>query len=285
MINLPKTYLLSFLVLAAISFASCVDEISNDQQEAREAAQDIFNAKSSFDNGFDNMNESAQQQGDLNGILDDDADDRTCAGVSFSATPDVFFPALLTLDFGEGCDHKGHNISGKMVATFDGFLFEVNKSMAIDFQQYTVDGYSLNGEYKLTNLGNDANDQWTTRHDINNGSMTGPNGGMVSYMGTSTQTQIEGQGTNWFTNGLAGITDDVWLEVGSAVYVNALGISYELTTIEPQRKPVTCQYPVSGVVEITSANLSDVILVDFGNGQCDNKATVTYGLVSFEIYL
>jgi len=273
-----------FLFLTVFSFTSCVDDIKENQEETQQAVEDIFLAQKSFTDGFDNMNEKANEEEDLNGF-NGDADDRNCAAVTFKAHPDNFFPAVLTLEFPAGCTYNGHSVGGALSATFDGLLFATGKSMDVNFDAYTVDGYSLGGNYKLTNLGNNSSGQWQHEHKVSNGSLSDPNGGTFTYVGNTISTMVEGQNTNWLTNGLDGILDDVWEEDGTATYTNDQGTSYTIVTLSPLRRIAKCDFPVSGVSKITSANLNKPIEVDFGNGECDRKVTVTVGVLTFDMNL
>lgn len=282
MIQFSKRVLPLFLLLAVFSLSSCVKDIKENQEDTQQAVQDIFLAQNNFKAGYDNMNDVASAEEDLNGYAND-AEDRGCAVVSFETTSPGIFPAVLTLDFSGGCYYSGHNVSGALAATFDGFIFAEGKSMDIDFNAYIVDGYTLGGNYKLTNLGNNSAGQWQHNHLISNGSLTDPNGGTFTYIGDNTATMVEGQGTNWITDGLDGIMDDVWEEEGTATYVNAEGSSYNIVSVSPQRRPVNCEVPVSGVIEITSDNLNNPVTVDFGDGTCDRKITVTVGILTFDM--
>lgn len=282
MIQFSKKALPVFLCLTIFSLSSCVKDVKENQEETQQAVEDIFLAQNNFKAGYDNMNDVASSEEDLNGYADD-AEDRGCAVVSFETTSPGIFPAVLTLDFAGGCYYSGHNVSGALAATFDGFIFAEGKSMDIDFNAYVVDGYTLGGNYKLTNLGNNDNGQWQHNHTISNGSLTDPNGGKFTYVGDNTATMVEGQGTNWITDGLDGIMDDVWEEEGTATYVNAEGNQYTIVSLSPQRRPVNCEVPVSGMIEITSDNLNNPITVDFGDGTCDRKITVTVGILTFDM--
>ena len=70
---------------------------------------------------------------------------------------------------------------------------------------------------------------------------------------------------------------------GSFSYVSSLGDSYTWDIIEPINSDFTCIYwiPVSGIEEGTFNE--DTYSIDYGDGTCDNKYTITVNGVSEEI--
>jgi hypothetical protein len=68
--------------------------------------------------------------------------------------------------------------------------------------------------------------------------------------------------------------DDVYLIEGSTTGTSARGSSYSAVITTPLRKANACPWIESGVVTITPRN-KKTRTIDFGDGTCDNKATVT----------
>jgi hypothetical protein len=85
---------------------------------------------------------------------------------------------------------------------------------------------------------------------------------------------------NWAFNRTAGygtpqVSDDAYSVTGSANGTNRRNVGYNTTIQTPLVKSASCfKYFTSGVMSITNTN-SKTMLLDYGNGTCDNTATVT----------
>lgn len=284
-----KSIKFTFALAAFFSLflVGCVEDIKESQEETQKAVEEIYVAQSAFSAAYDNTDELAQQEDDLNGFNGGgvDSDDRSCASTSLELTPIVFFPATLTVDYGDNCPIGGHNLAGKVIATFDGYLFTEGQTMSIEFDGYVSDGNKVEGKYVASNLGKNSGGERMHRHEIQNGKLVSEANATFYYEGQTTSTMKEGQETNWITNGNEGLLDDVWEEEETGTYINSAGNTYVLKTLVPRKKLMTCEFPVSGVVEISGDALNNPIEIDFGDGTCDRKVTVTTGLLSFEMDL
>ncbi|MCF6334259.1 MAG: class I SAM-dependent methyltransferase [Spirochaetales bacterium] len=80
------------------------------------------------------------------------------------------------------------------------------------------------------------------------------------------------------------LRDDVYLITGEADGIRANGYTWEREIINPLRKEIGCKHFVSGTVEMRPEGLS-IRLLDYGNGECDNIATVIIDGVVYTIML
>jgi hypothetical protein len=78
-------------------------------------------------------------------------------------------------------------------------------------------------------------------------------------------------------------SDDVFLFTGSMSGTNLNGVAYTATIVAPLTKDA-CDWYVSGTVEIVRANMPNVTL-NYGDGICDDQATITVNGVSKNITL
>jgi len=288
MIYLSKTTHLFLCVFATLIFISCDDlnpqEIQEDQEEVSKAVSEISKAQQSFTDSYRVLDEAARQLDDLNGFTGPIiAQNRGCDDIELSTDPMNTFPAVLVIDFGDNCNQNGHSFTGKMQASFDGPIFEEGKGMLLTFSDFTIDGLGMTGSYQVRNVGNNASGQFNSEHTIAAGKMTDLDGNEFKYSGLTTSTMIEGQDTDWASDGEAGLNDDVWEEEEDGIYINSEGVEYTITTTTPTRRLVACEIPVSGVIEFESETLSAPISIDFGDGTCDRKIKVSMGLLSFEM--
>lgn len=281
-----NTFLVLFVLLLFLTgVQSCNKTDVVDQEKAEELVIGLFKTTESFDNAFKTVNESAQKETELSGFTGEVASNRSCGTVSFEADQVDFFPAVLRIDYGSGCNYEGRDYAGMIMATFDGFLFAVDKSFSIAFDEFSVDDYRLGGNYIMTNKGSNASGQWTTEHSIIDGRLINPQGANVSYGSTVSSAQVSGQDTYWWNAGLEGVLDDVWEEIHTATFVNSLAEVFNITTAEVLTKKISCKWPVSGISIIEGESLDGPLEINFGDGICDNNATVTYSGVTFDVTL
>ncbi len=88
--------------------------------------------------------------------------------------------------------------------------------------------------------------------------------------GNRTRTQIEGNGTPNFPN------DDIFNVTGEAVGALKLNnniIEWTSAIVKPVIRKFTCRWAVKGQVKIKRNTRTS--LLDYGNGTCDDQATLT----------
>lgn len=198
------------------------------------------------------------------------------------------FPKTLTIDFGTaGClGADGKTRKGKIIVTTTGKYRDAGTVITTTLDNFYVsdngtDFYHIEGTRTVTNQGN-----YTFSVVVSGAKITHPDGTFLTWESTRTRTWIEGMNTGflslksdstccmWWT----GILDDVYSVTGSGSGVNRDGIAFTVTVTEALRVQF-CGYKVEvtdGVVEIQPDGLKKRT-VDFGDGTCDNSATVSVG--------
>jgi hypothetical protein len=103
------------------------------------------------------------------------------------------------------------------------------------------------------------------------------NGGTISWNSSREREWIQGfeTGNRW---------DDIYLITGEASGIRPNGSTWTREIINPLRIELACRFIVSGTVEIIPEGRPARIL-DYGNGDCDNVATVIVNGVTYTIYL
>ena len=258
---------------------------AEDQAAARLAVTQAVSASAGFASAFASVNEAAQRNDGISGNGYASAGDwpdaslhaRDCGAPAFATTPGTFFPATLTLDFGEACtDDQGRALGGTLVATFSGLFHETGTRIDLRLEDYLASGNRLTGDYAITNTGPDAEGRPTFRHSITGGRVIYPDGATVGYEEVVTSVVTEGGDTDFWNAGLDGLLDDVYEDTRTATVVTAAGNTIEVTTPLPLRRPVTCPRPVSGRYELRSPAFPESAELDFGSGACDDRAEVRY---------
>jgi hypothetical protein len=173
-------------------------------------------------------------------------------------------PVTITIDYGTaGCmDNDGRVRKGKIIAVFNN-KWNVNGATAnITLENYSVGNINYSGTMLLT-----RNNATTLSYVVSNGKCTDGTF-TILFECNKTIEKIQGASTDtiWI--------DDVYKFTGTSSGVNRNGRSYTTKIVEPLIKKNNCKWIDTGVIEITPEGLS-TRTVNFGNGTCDDKATVT----------
>lgn len=275
-----------------------------DPAAGRLVAEQTLLANAVFATAFANVEANAKQKdglvdalevyGELDGGFGTETTERgrriqpwNCRpGIRYETHRETVWPAILSLKYGTaGCQGAdGRVLTGKLTATFDGRINLEGSTIEIDFDEFGVDGYLIDGQYRVEALGIDADNLPTFRHTVSDATFVTPDSLTFSYEAVTDTRLARGGKTNFFTHGLAGITDDVWEETRSATLVSAEG-TYKLTTTQPAWHPITCSYPTSGGYVVSGGALEGEVELLYGTGECDDAATVIYGGAEYEIDL
>lgn len=184
----------------------------------------------------------------------------------------------ITIDFGDGCEGRNGRIrSGKIIITWSGERGEAGFTKTVTFENYVVDGVQIEGTRTSVNVsGFDANPKVRTV-TLTGGKMTFEDGSVATREASHTTTLTETE------------DDKIKTKYGSASGINMDGLAYskvvedsDALTFKHSCKADRIFAPVSGIVTISVEGEADKI-VDFGDGTCDNLATVTQGDVVEEI--
>ncbi|HYC27916.1 MAG TPA: hypothetical protein VEB42_03855, partial [Chitinophagaceae bacterium] len=149
------------------------------------------------------------------------------------------------------------------------------------FDGYYVNDVKVEGVHRIENQS--TSQQWVFNIKVVNGKLIKNNGDYTQWNSNKTITQVEGSGTPLLP------LDDVFSikgESNGTVKRDANLYQWAARTLpdNPLIKRFTCRWIVKGKIAIRRTN-SDVAVIDYGTGQCDNKATITINGTTFEITL
>ena len=147
----------------------------------------------------------------------------------------------------------------------------------VTFMDFYVNDFKIEGTKTIINQGRNDDEQLYFSITLVGGKVSNDSLS-VSKDFSRTRTWISGEDTPRFHG------DDEYLIEGFASGVNRKGISYTRTITSPLRTAVVCRWIKSGTVQILADGTAG-ILIDYGDGSCDNKATVTIGSETREIEL
>ncbi len=200
------------------------------------------------------------------------------------------FPVKIIIDFGTvGCKGRdGHVRKGKMITTYTNHLIFPQASTTTTFENFSIDSIKIEGVHKITNTSTLNVRSYNVR--VEGAKITKPNGNYTEWNSIKNIVQIEGLGTPFVP------FDDIFKIDGSAngkVKKGDVIVSWRSEIIESLIKKFSCRWFVKGKVKTwiainnsaTTPNNAVIALLDFGDGSCDNKATLTVNAVTREITL
>lgn len=263
------------LALGVMMFSCSKDD--DIQTENNTAAKDDVFAEKVYEDVNDIADEAYNMQtGHLKStewnrrILSD------CATVTLDTTS---IPYILTIDFGDtNClCNDGSYRRGMIIVSFNGRYRHPGTVITHTFQDYYVDDNWIQGTHVLTNMGENEEGNLYFTIEVVGVIYLADDGGTISWNSSREREWIQGSdtGTPW---------DDIYLITGIADGVTVTGETWEKEIMTALRAELACRFIVSGTVEIRPEN-RPVRLLDFGNGECDNIATVVVNGVTYTITL
>ena len=267
------------------------EEVSGVSAEAEAEAEGTFNEF--FDDVMGVNNEvGVAGSGVFYGRPDSLSPTARCFTVTITHPNNTPFPAVVTIDFGTiGCPGPDGRVRrGKIITEYTNRLIHPGAVATTTFDRFFVDAISVDGTHRITNISGapvpPANIARKFKIEVINGKLTKPNGDFVEWNSTKTITQVEGLITPDF------FRDDVFKIEGNAngrVRRGNLLVRWESIITEPLFRRFTCRWIVRGKVKTIRATLPSnspwIAVLDFGNGVCDNLATLTINGRSRQITL
>jgi len=202
----------------------------------------------------------------------------TCPSVTFDREPDSEWPKTVTIDYGTGCTGFYDNTrSGKIIIVISGPRLEEGSVKTISLDNYNFNGIKFEGTKEVTNLGYNDNQNLEFAVTLTGGKVTLPDNTTIERSFQRTREWIAGADTKT-------IWDDEFLVRGVTSGKNRFGTVYTNTIMTAIRWKRVCRFAVSGVIKLEAEEMEAVEL-DYGEGECDAKATVSLGGKSREITL
>ncbi len=265
----PWNLMLLFLMFS-ILMSSCITRENSDWT----FEQDNAISSELFQDVYKQVDATAQSDANL----------KSCANVTLSDTLGNF-PNTVTIDFGTGClGADGRTRTGVITATFNGPWRDSGSVVDISFDNYTVDGYGVEGTAAARNAGTSSRGYLSYEFTVNNGSLNYPDGDGSQWSGSTLYELAEGANTSFASNGLSGITDDLYHVGGTISGVNRNGTPYTAVITEYLVRDMSCRWIKQGRIELTPQN-GETRTIDFGDGTCDAQANFSIGNLSFDFLL
>lgn len=280
-LNLITAIALSFCLA---TFISCTTETNTatdaaltvtatDDDQASSISDQVISTADDYVNQYDTYGyQSVNSIQKVDGVITDSVK------VTFAYTTTTFYPIKMSIDFGTGfTDKRGNRLIGKLYITISGRMNVEGSSRKFEFSNFFVNGIAIKGTKTVTFNGTtNENPSWTI---VAKDTIVRTDGTKIIWNSNRTRTRIDNNNT------LTTYWDDTYSIVGSSNGINAKGVAYTMEIVA--EKPLIIKYPykyfISGAIMISSENKT--ALLDYGNGELDSKATITFNGVSKDVNL
>lgn len=203
-------------------------------------------------------------------------DSRFCDGVVVTLTPSENSTwevpsGVMTVDFGTaGCtDQRGNIRTGKLIFTYNKWRFQPGSTIVTTTDNYTINGWKLEGKRTLTNTNEYTDDESTPRKFnavLENGKAT--------FLATGSFAERESDITWQWTRTETPANDFLTILNTSLASGTTLdGKEYEVQVYESLIYKRNCGIAVSGIKKYFLEQKE--ITIDYGDGDCDKSVVVT----------
>lgn len=262
-----KARIFSLFIAIGIIAVSCNKD--ENATSGKEITKEEIATENKIDNSIDDVDTVVEEgylmQSNAGGkILNSSRFFSDCATITSALSGNTW---SVTIDFGTtGCELSNGNIlKGKIILSFTNDFQAMTKVISYTFENFYHNDISLNGNKTFTRIRANANGHPESRFEMNM-TLTLGNGDVFTRTGLRVREWTEG----YDTPGIK--ADDVHLITGNWTTTSPNGTRTATITV-PLKKLGSCHYIVEGVVVFTRDG-SEAIL-DYGNGDCDNQATLT----------
>ncbi len=264
-------YLIIMLFAGTMLISSCEKEKSGfiNEQDLAVIEDEVMTANlyedimSSIDNAVKAVDEMIYGGGLKSAVVSDE-----CPLITVDHPDEIYWPKVITIDYGTGCEgFYGQTRSGKIVITITERYRAPGSVKTVELVNYVINGIAVEGTKTIENLGRNENSNLEFSISLVDGKVTTPNGIVINREFNRLREWVSGEDTfnRW---------DDVYFITGEASGTNWKGDAYTRTITNPLEVAASCRFIKSGTVVITVEGRSQITL-DYGNGNCDNEATVT----------
>jgi hypothetical protein len=269
------SFLLAGILSLGLMFTSCEKEdVTNASfDEEIEISEDDALMTDIFDDVFNDAELAENEDGLKSGSA------IVCRTVERDWSGDTL---IITITYNGECEaqifNRTRSRSGQIIIKrFGGKRYMAGATRIITFNDFYVNDVKVEGVKTVVSQGLNA-DSTEVMFNINlvGGKLTFEDGTEVTR--DAEKTRLRYFGESWLD-----MSDDYWMIDGISTGVNYLGNNYT-RTLTGLTALYTCRHFVSGTVEIKINDESPIIL-DYGEGDCDDKATISKGGESREITL
>ncbi len=267
-------FLSTFLLISCQSDGTDIDEngFQLDEASATEQAE-IDNISESVVAIIEDVYYNEENQTAAKGVDDKNKFIPECAIITKEITNKT---KKITIDFGDGCVTRNENIvSGKINMEYNYIISELSVSIDYAFDNFYFNRKKIEGTINKIRIrfNENGNPEATINKNIK-----------IIWEDETFVTVDEERIREWIQGvGSGAWGDNVFLITGKGTITRKDGITRTATIIEPLRREMSCRFIVSGNTKIESGGKS--IMLDYGNGECDDLVIATINGKEVEIHL
>ncbi len=175
------------------------------------------------------------------------------------------YPRTMTIDYGDSLElANGHILKGKIIIVISAAPFDTSSTRSITYENFCIDSVCISGTSVKTRT-KDPLPKFSENTDL---TVTLANGTTIHRVEEHLRAWITGTDTEFNP------ADDYIETTGKVVVTNSNGSEYSKIITVPLIKTGECKFISEGVIEYKNS-AGKFATVDYGNGDCDNKATRT----------
>ncbi len=257
----------SALFIIAFNYGCKKDKDTSDLEDFQSTSQDIGQVES-IGQDVDNMTSQVSRTGsfDQSNATNSSHDQFNFLGCA-TVTHDSI-NHIITYDFHNGCTGADGKVrAGKVIVNYTGTgHFDPGSSWVVTFDSFYVNTRHVEGTRSVVNNGfnTDNNMNWTIT--ASNMRITKTDGSWRTWNSLRNREMVAGYGDTIWEN-------DDYIINGTADGTNSDGDAVNCVLTDLRREH-DCNWITSGTLTITPSS-RPVRTIDFGNGTCDDQATVT----------
>jgi hypothetical protein len=267
-----KKYATLIMVFAiSASLVACKKDKTN--LEEIETTFELSESQAVTDNVTQDANdvieETAARYGLLGGGVCNVPQTMNWTGACATVTVTGNFPAKnIKIDFGTGCTNANGVVrKGVVNIVLTDSLLKTGSIATINFDNYYVNNFKKEGTITRTNTTTAGSTNRSVNRKVVNGKITSPSGKVWMHESNIDIVQTAGNATP------CDLRDDVFSITGTRTVTNAQDKTRTSTTQTPLQKKMNCSNIDQGLLKVQGPN--HYALIDFGNGTCDNEATIS----------
>jgi hypothetical protein len=269
---MKKLYFLPSVLLLVLVITGCkkngadgVNNLSGDMVEETGYADDIAQA----DDIFDESDDFADEAFDM-GSLGQKGGPQVLSNCATVTKDTVGSPDSLVIDFGPtNCLCKdGRYRRGKIIVAQTGHYKNAGFNRTITFDNYHVNNNLVYGSRSIANMGLNSAGNMYFSIALNGNLVLNATKDTISHISNRTRTFTAGQSTTQ-------LSDDEYDITGGGTHKKATGKVYTTNITQALHVATNCNWVMSGKLAITPQGATGPRVLDFGNGTCDDKATLT----------
>jgi len=296
-----KTTIKAILIITAFAFFSCDKTVTNEVTDltgtdlsatqlksatlsvndvAVESVADEASFEIEFYAGYEQMlRQLAHVKGEKGNLLMGQGHFHYVEGqlpsVSVETPVDQEYPIIITINYGDGIKtNHDHLISGKVTIEISAPKNTNGSTRTIFYDNCAIDAIGVTGTVTETFISTDATNQTITcDSDV---TFTLADGTVIDWVGNNDREWLKGLDTPKERD------DDQIKITGTVIVISTKSDgtidNYSRVITESLIRLGDCNHPVSGIVEfnkIVAETTTKLATLDYGDGTCDNLATLT----------